>query len=94
MSQQFPAGADRCVEEKQLRSASGNIPVPKRLIAPSHLDSISCAVESADALKHNESLHVVMVKRGSFGATGFILIVNIYDVQLLLFSVFIYMLLV
>lgn len=60
VSQQFPAGADQRVEERQLRSASGNIPVPKRLIASSHLDSISCAVENADALKHTESLHVVM----------------------------------
>lgn len=91
MSQQFPAGADRRVAEKQLRSASGNIPVPKCLIAPSHLDSISCAVESADALKHSEAQHVVMFKRGSFVATGFIWIVNIYDVQSLLFVLFLYM---
>lgn len=88
------AVSSQLVEKKQLRSASGNIPVPKRLIAPSHLDSISCAVESADALKHSESLHVVMFKKGYFVATGFVLIVNIYDVQLFLNSIFIYMFLV
>lgn len=72
VSQQFPVGADQSEEEEQLWSASGNIPVPKRLVAPSHLDSISCAVESGDALKHSESQHVVMFWSVSCNATGFI----------------------